>query len=285
MSDNGNHHNHNDNDHPGAVAALRAELARSQQQVADLTAAQEEFLRAVSHDLRAPLRHVTSYGALVREVLIDLPPEVQQLADVQEAGRFLTTMDLSARRMGLMLDGLLAIERARRALLRPERVALRDALNGAQAHLAARAHVTNQLRTGQPSAASMHAIDWQVAADLPSLQADPVWLRELLGQLLGNAIKFSSHAALPCIAVRSDAAPPGCVAFTVQDNGVGFDPARAGSLFGVFQRLHREGDFEGVGSGLALCRTIAQRHGGEITVTAQPHAGCTVRVQWPAAAP
>ena len=82
MSDNGNHHNHNDNDHPGAVAALRAELARSQQQVADLTAAQEEFLRAVSHDLRAPLRHVTSYGALVREVLIDLPPEVQQLADV-----------------------------------------------------------------------------------------------------------------------------------------------------------------------------------------------------------
>ncbi|MBY0409431.1 MAG: two-component sensor histidine kinase, partial [Burkholderiaceae bacterium] len=249
------------------------------------TAAQEEFLRAVSHDLRAPLRHVTSYGALVREVLADLPPEVQQLADVQEAGRFLITMDLSARRMGLMLDGLLAIERARRALLRPERVVLHDALNDAQAHLAARANVTTQPRTGQASAASIQAVDWQVATDLPSLQADPVWLRELLGQLLGNAIKFSIHAALPCIAVRADAAPPGCIAFTVQDNGVGFDPARAGSLFGVFQRLHREGDFEGVGSGLALCRTIAQRHGGEITVTAQPHGGCTVRVQWPAAAP
>jgi light-regulated signal transduction histidine kinase (bacteriophytochrome) len=72
------------------------------------------------------------------------------------------------------------------------------------------------------------------------------------------------------------------VAFTVQDNGVGFDPARAGTLFGVFQRLHRESEFEGVGTGLALCRAIAQRHGGAITATAVPGAGCTVRVEWPA---
>ena len=71
----------------------------------------------------------------------------------------------------------------------------------------------------------------------------------------------------------------------VQDNGVGFDPARAGQLFGVFQRLHRESDFEGVGAGLALCRLIAKRHGGEVTATARPGAGCTVRVQWPAVAP
>ena len=74
---------------------LRAELVRSQQQVADMAAAQEEFLRAVSHDLRAPLRHVTSYGTLVREVLGDLPPEVVQGAQVQEALGFLATMDQS----------------------------------------------------------------------------------------------------------------------------------------------------------------------------------------------
>ncbi|MBT9441498.1 MAG: two-component sensor histidine kinase, partial [Acidovorax sp.] len=78
------------------------------------------------------------------------------------------------------------------------------------------------------------------------------------------------------------AAPAGQVAFTVQDNGVGFDPARAGSLFGVFQRLHRETEFDGVGAGLALCRAVAQRHGAQISATAVPGGGCTVRVCWPA---
>lgn len=257
---------------------LRADLAHSRQQVADLTAAQDEFMRVVSHDLRAPLRHVTSYGALVREVLADLAPEVQRLAQMQEANRFLVTMDKSARRMGLMLDGLLIIERARRAALRPEPVALTSALQEALVKIA------TQARSAQAQAEAALAIDWQVAADLPIVQADPVWLRELLGQLLGNAIKFSRHAARPRIAVQCDAAPQGCVAFTVQDNGTGFDPARAGQLFGVFERLHREGDFEGVGTGLALCRTIAQRHGGQITVAALPQGGCVARVQWPAVA-
>ena len=107
---------------------LRAELARSQQQVADMAAAQEEFLRAVSHDLRAPLRHVTSYGTLVREVLGDLPPEVAQGAEVQEALGFLATMDQSARRMGLMIDGLQALVRASRAPLRLQPVPLADAV-------------------------------------------------------------------------------------------------------------------------------------------------------------
>ena len=276
MSDNGSHHQHhhhgdNHNASPDAVDALRAELARSQQQVADLTAAQEEFLRAVSHDLRAPLRHVTSYGALVREVLGELSVDVLQSGEVQEALGFLATMDQSARRMGLMLDGLLALVRASRAPLQPEPVALATAVNRACAAL--------------PSRATGHAVQWQVSADLPVVWADPVWLRELLVQLLGNAVKFSARTAQPCVTVAPDAAPPGAVAFTVQDNGVGFDAARAGTLFGVFQRLHRENEFEGVGTGLALCRAIAERHGGSITVTAVPGAGCTVRVQWPVGPP
>ena len=83
------------------------------------------------------------------------------------------------------------------------------------------------------------------------------------------------------ITVSADVAPAGQGAFTVQDNGVGFDPARAGSLFGVFQRLHRETEFEGVGTGLALCRAIAQRHGAQISATAVLGGGCAVRVQWP----
>ncbi|HVL46819.1 MAG TPA: ATP-binding protein [Acidovorax sp.] len=249
---------------------LRAELARSQQQVADMAAAQEEFLRAVSHDLRAPLRHVTSYGTLVRDVLGDLPPEVVHGAEVQEALGFLATMDQSARRMGLMIDGLQALVRASRAPLRLQPVPLADAIAQARAALAA--------------AEAGRALEWNVDADLPTLQADPALLQDLLVQLLGNALKFTRPVAHACITVSADAAPAGEVAFTVQDNGAGFDPARAGGLFGVFQRLHRETEFEGVGMGLALCRAIAQRHGAQISADAVPGEGCTVRVQWPAEA-
>ncbi|ART52920.1 two-component sensor histidine kinase [Acidovorax carolinensis] len=251
------------------VEQLRTALARSQQQVADMAAAQDEFLRAVSHDLRAPLRHVTSYGTLVREVLGDLPPEVLQGPEVQEALGFLATMDQSARRMGLMIDGLLALVRASRAPLHPQSVSLADAITSARAALS-------------PDEAD-RAVEWRVAAGLPTLQADPALLQALLVQLLGNALKFSRPVLQPCISVQADAAPSGQVAFTVQDNGVGFDPARAGTLFGVFQRLHRETEFDGVGTGLALCRAIAQRHGAQISATAVPGGGCTVRVEWPAA--
>jgi signal transduction histidine kinase len=254
---------------PAEVERLRAELARCQQQVADMVAAQEEFLRAVSHDLRAPLRHVTSYGALVRELLGDLPPEVAQGAEVQEALGFLATMDQSARRMGLMIDGLLALVRASRAPLHLQPVPLADAIASARAAL--------------PPDDAGRAVEWRVAAELPTLQADPALLQALLVQLLGNALKFTRPVPQPGIFVQADAAPAGQVAFTVQDNGVGFDPARAGTLFGVFQRLHRETEFDGVGTGLALCRAIAQRHGAQISATAVPGGGCTVRVAWPAA--
>ncbi|HQQ71767.1 MAG TPA: histidine kinase dimerization/phospho-acceptor domain-containing protein, partial [Alicycliphilus sp.] len=103
---------------PGTPAALQAELAAARQQLTDLAAAQEAFLRAVSHDLRAPLRHVTSFGALVRELLQEQPPQLD------EALQFLATMEASARRMGLMIDGLQAISRAARTPLRLQAVNL-----------------------------------------------------------------------------------------------------------------------------------------------------------------
>lgn len=151
-------------------------------------------------------------------------------------------------------------------------------------------------------------MEWNIAPDLPTLQADPALLQELLVQLLGNALKFTRGGTrVPCIAVQAvpamidadadadadggngaegvDRAAPGAaqggVAFTLTDNGAGFDNARAAQLFGVFQRLHREAEFDGVGAGLALCRAIAQRHGATITATGAVGAGCTVRVQWP----
>ena len=142
---------------------LRAALAASQRQVADMAAAQEEFLRVVSHDLRAPLRHITSYGKLVREVLGDLPADVLQSPPLQEAQEFVGTMEQSARRMAQMLDGLLALSRVGRAPLQLQPVALAGAIEKARAAL--------------PTA---EAAQWSVAADLPTLQADPALLQELL---------------------------------------------------------------------------------------------------------
>ena len=249
------------------LQGLRAALARSQQQVADMAAAQEEFLRAVSHDLRAPLRHVTSYGTLVREVLGDLPPEVLHGAEVQEALGFLATMDQSARRMGLMIDGLQTLVRASRAPLRLQPVPLTDAITQARATLT--------------SAEAGRVVEWCVGADLPTLLADPTLLQELLVQLLGNALKFTRPVAQPCITVLADAAPAGQVAFTVQDNGVGFDPARAGGLFGVFQRLHRMEDFQGTGIGLANVRRIVERHDGRVWADSVQGEGATFSFSLP----
>lgn len=241
---------------------LRVELAKAHERIAAMTAAQDEFLRAVSHDLRAPLRHVTSYGVLVRETLEELP----ETPATQEALGFLATIDQSARRMARMIDALQALNRAGHAALRLEPQPLCEALERARAVVG-------------PGA----GVDCQFDPSLPALRADATLLHELLVQLLGNAVKFTQRTARPRVAVLADAAPPGRVAFTVVDNGAGFDPARAGQLFGMFQRLHRETEFEGVGAGLALCRVIAQRHGGEISATAAPGAGCTVRVEWPLA--
>ena len=249
---------------PGTLAALQADLAAAQRQIADMATAHEAFLRAVAHDLRAPLRHVTSYGALVRELLQELPGPPPQVA---EALDFLATMEGSARRMALMIDGLQAIARAGRAPLRLQALDLNAAVAQARASLGA----------------SGGAVQWHIAPALPAVQADAGLFGQLLAQLFANAAKFTRGVAQPCVQVRAEPAPGGRVHLSVQDNGAGFDPTRAQQLFGVFQRLHREHEFDGVGAGLALCQAIAQRHGAAIGATAAPGAGCSISLDWPAA--
>ncbi len=259
------------------VTALRAALAQCQQHNAALAAAQEEFVRAVSHDLRAPLRHVTAYGELVRELLTELLGDsaIQPAGaygpkqTVQEALDFLATMAQSAQRMGRMLDGLLALSRAQRTPLACAPVDV--------------AALLAEVRTLLASEAAGRTVEWQVDSDLPVLWADAALLREVLRELLGNALKFTRGRAVARITVRSVDEEGGDGVLLVEDNGVGFDAAHAGALFGVFQRLHREEAFPGVGTGLALCRAIAERHGARIAITAVPDAGCTVRLSWPRA--
>lgn len=252
---------------PAAPAdELADELAQARRQIADMAAAQEDFMRRVVHDLRAPLRHVTSYGALVRELLGELQ---QPPAQVAEALECVATMEQSARRMAAMLEGLRAIAEVARA---PLRCAAVDPVALVQQ---ARAQLDDRL--------AGRSVQWTIPDHMPPVQADPALLRSVFDQLLDNALKFSSKRDPARIQVAAQAQGPR-VRITIQDNGAGFDPARAQALFGVFERLHRESEFEGVGAGLALCRAIAQRHGARIDAAARPGEGCVVTLDWPGAA-
>ena len=262
--------------------ALKQALAQARQQLHDMAAAHEEFLRAVSHDLRAPLRHVTSYGALVRELLVELrAAQPQAQPALEEALEFVGTMEHSSRRMALMIDGLQALSRASRAPLVRAPVALDQAVAAAVQAAVQSAETT--ARSGPGQAVMAEVVAWDIAAHLPPLQADAALLQQLLQQLLGNALKFSRVRSPARIAVRTEPGAAGRVRWCVQDNGVGFDGARATQLLGVFQRMHRETEFPGVGAGLALCRQIALRHGAHMEVRASLGEGCTVWIDWPAA--
>ncbi|QCX09992.1 Phytochrome-like protein cph1 [Paracidovorax citrulli] len=246
--------------------ALRALLAERDRALADMAAAHDEFLHAVSHDLRAPLRHIVSFGPLVRELVED---EAQGLpaGARAEACSFLGTMDQASRRMGRMLDGLLALSRIARAPLHRAPVDL------------------NELLAGMPSALAGEApgrrVEWRIAPGLPTVAGDAALLRQLFTELLGNALKFTRDRTPAIVEIEGDVAGDGSARLAVRDNGTGFDPARAGMLFGVFQRLHRDADFDGMGVGLAKARAIMQRHRGRIGIDAVPGEGCTVVLAWP----
>ncbi|MDR0225407.1 MAG: sensor histidine kinase [Burkholderiaceae bacterium] len=258
---------------PRTLEAALERLTQREQELQALRQAQQEWLHAVSHDLRAPLRHVLSFGPLVDELLGQAMPTPQ---DLQEAREFLRTMDQSARRMGGMLDGLLALARAARTPLQWQPVALQELLVQAQQAVLARPQWAG-LQGAQPP----RQVQWLLPPQCPAVRADAGLLRQVLEELLDNALKFTGPVAQARIAVEVERDADGGMALNVTDNGVGFDPSRAGALFGIFQRMHRESEFPGLGMGLAMARSIMRRHGGEASIRAMPGSGCSVCLRWP----
>jgi signal transduction histidine kinase len=117
---------------------------------------------------------------------------------------------------------------------------------------------------------------------LPTVEADPVQMRQVLQNLIANALKFHRPGVAPEVVVEpAPSAAPELVAFTVSDNGIGFEPRYAGRIFRVFERLHGRGTYPGTGIGLALCRMIVERHGGTISVESIPGEGSTFKVTLP----
>ncbi|WP_159918234.1 ATP-binding protein [Pantoea sp. 18069] len=254
---------------PADLPQALALLAQREQELAALRASHEDWLRALSHDLRAPLRHITSYTPLLRETL---HVAGLQGGDAQEAEQFLGVMEQAARRMGSMLDGVLQVAGMLREHRRLQTVDLVQVADEVRAALLA----------AEPTAAQ---VQWRLPAAQVLLQADPQLLRAMLTALFDNALKFSRGQSSPQISLQAEALPDGGVRWQVQDNGVGCDGSRAGQVFGLFQRLHRETEFDGVGVGLAVAQTAARQHGAELSLHSAPGQGCTVVVNWPAPSP
>jgi len=202
----------------------------------------ESFSYSVSHDLRAPLRHISSFVSLLQEHLGERIDEV--------GVRYLHTIGNSARHMSQLIDGLLAFSRLGRAAMNPVPVDTNALV----------ATVVGQIAHDTEG----RVVDWLIDPDLPVVQGDALLLREVWTNLLGNAFKYTRPRERAVIEVSWQIDPLLGYTFAVRDNGVGFDSKYSQKLFGVFQRLHRATEFEGTGIGLALTRRIVERHGGTI---------------------
>jgi PAS domain S-box-containing protein len=248
-----------------ALAALNAQLeARVQQRTSDLTSAVAElnaFAYSVAHDLRAPVRAIDGFTALLAEHLADRLDT--------EAWTLFERVRRNAQRMGTLIDDLLDLSRVSRVDLRSETVDLSAVAREISATLAAT----------DPS----RSVAWRIAPGV-RVTADPGLMRIALDNLLGNAWKYTRPVAAAQVEFGAAESGDGGPAFEVRDNGVGFDTAHAGQLFQPFQRLHHESEFEGTGIGLATVARIVRRHGGDVQATSEPGQGTTVRVRLPASA-
>jgi signal transduction histidine kinase len=199
----------------------------------------EAFSYSVSHDLRAPLRHLGGFVELLKE---KLPPSTDE-----ETGHYLKVISDSAAQMSRLVDDLLSFSRMGRAEMSKARVRF-DKL------------VDEAIDTLQPATRGRE-IAWKIAP-LPEVTGDASMLRLVMVNLIANAVKFTGSRPKAEIEIRCDQSNEDEYIFSVGDNGAGFDMKYTDKLFHLFQRLHRADEFEGTGAGLANVRRIVQRHGG-----------------------
>lgn len=220
----------------------------------------EAFSYSVSHDLRAPLRHILGFVQLLQEDAVGTLSEPNL--------KHLQTISQAAQRMGTLIDDLLAFSRVGRAEIQKVPVDLNRLLREVLAESAAE-------RKGRQ-------IEWRINA-LPEVWVDQALMRVVLVNLVSNAVKFTGGRAEAIIEVGSQPGGEGETVVFVRDNGAGFDPRFADKLFGVFQRLHSRNEFEGTGIGLANVQRIIHRHGGRVWAEGLVDGGATFTFSLPSA--
>ena len=227
------------------IRKLNADLEqRVIERTAELKATNKEleaFAYSISHDLRAPLRHMAGYAELLQK-------NASSSLD-EKSRRYMTMILEAAKRMGDLIDDLLAFSRIGRAETNKTVVSLEQLVKEA----------LNEVRPETDG----RDIDWKIGA-LPNLYGDRSMLRLALVNLVSNAVKFTRKRQQPEIEIGCADGKEDEIVFFIRDNGVGFDMKYVNKLFGVFQRLHRAEEFEGTGIGLATVQRIIHRHGGRV---------------------
>jgi two-component system, chemotaxis family, sensor kinase Cph1 len=236
------------------LAQLALELGRANKEL-------EGFSYTVSHDLRAPLRHITGFANLIEEMSAEeLSPRTKG---------YLGRIRMAATFGGELVDDLLAFSQLGRASLKPQKIDVRAMVESLVAE--------QQVNAGNAK------IDWKIH-DLPSVHADPVFFQLAFRNLIENAVKFSSKRAQPVIQIGGELlqhGPSAYIRYFVSDNGVGFDMEYSSKLFGIFQRLHNDKEYSGTGIGLATVQRIAERHGGSVQAQGEPDRGATIAFTLP----
>ena len=228
------------------IRNLNADLARRTGELETMNKELEAFTYSVSHDLRAPLRHIDGFSKLLVE---------QHGAQLREEAReYLTLIRDSTREMGQLVDDLLNLARVGRKELEVQVTGLNSIVD----------EVIADLKRANPD----RAIEWKLDK-LPYAECDPGLTKQIFVNLLSNAVKFTRPRDKAVIEVGATKEKDSEPVIFVRDNGVGFSMKNSSKLFGVFQRLHRQEDFEGTGVGLATVQRIVHKHGGRVWADAQ----------------
>ncbi len=225
-------------------AALSEQLRITNQEL-------EAFSYSISHDLRAPFRHIAGYGELLKSRLGEI--------DSQSA-HYLDSILEATISAGQLVDDLLSFSQAGRASLSRTRVDV--------------AKIIGEVRHSMAYDTAGQQIEWEVG-ELPPAIGDASMLRQAFANIVENAVKYSKDRNPAKIRITAEICE-GEIVYQVSDNGVGFDMAYVGKLFGVFQRLHRADEFPGTGIGLALTKRIIDRHGGRVFARGEIGEGATI---------
>lgn len=238
---------------------LEERVARRTRQLTEANRELEAFSYSVSHDLRAPLRAIDSFSAMLVEGYADRFDD--------EGRRLITVVRSSIKKMDQLINGLLTLSRIGRDELHLVRVEMgtlvRDVLQE---------HLSDEQR-GRYSV---------IIGKLPACRADATLVRQAVANLITNAVKYSATVDAPVIVI-SGRQEEGSVRYSVKDNGVGFDTSNANKLFGIFQRLHTDDQFKGLGIGLSIVQRIVHRHGGQVSAEGILNGGATFSFTLPVA--
>lgn len=221
----------------------------------ELTASNKEleaFTYTVAHDLRAPVRHITAFAGVLQRGFSER---------LDSDGRYLLEKILKAsQKMGLLIDNLLDFSRLANVTLRTDWIDVGE--------------LVNEIRQELEPELQGRDIRWEIR-ELPEVEADRSLLQEALGNLVANAVKYTSKQERARIEIGAFEEPDKGVTIFIRDNGAGFRMDWAGKLFRVFERLHPAEDFEGTGIGLAIVKRIAEHHGGRVWAEGSPGEGAT----------